>query len=653
MKTWMLILFGVLLLPSLLLGQEEGGYTKVKSATKSLQIAQQLINAGKYKKAKRQLKYTIKRKENFAVAFRELGHVCLQLRDYQEAIEAFEQSFDLDPKISRAAFFECAEAMLKMNQASKALFYYNRFVEMKEQSYVNAKRESGLEQAYESYIDQRFVNCRTVINMGEDSIEDSFLTNLGGGINSKDDDYMPTLTPDRELMIFTRKRGNENEDILRSRFKGGKWKKVDDYIDDINTKTNEGMTRFATHGETFYFAGCHREDTEGGCDIYEARFRADETVEVTRLEGNLNSHYWDSQPTISCDGKRMFFSSSRPEGNGGADIWISYLLENGNWSLPQNAGPSINTLGDEEAPFIAPDGKTLYFTSTGHDVNMGDGDLFISVFENGSWSPAQNLGTPYNSTSKELGIWLSSDGKTAFLSSDRPGGHGGLDMYQVDLPEDIQPAPVVHISGKVIDPVLEKPVSTAVHVSQGAQKQTIKTDDEGWFFVCLQGKKAASFRVTHPAYKEYIEAVYLNPQDNTQAHEVIISLQGKNRPAPTLAANKWTAKGQPTIEVKQFFFEINSSDLDPTNQQRLDKLASRLQKELDWNIEVVGYADSQGDKAYNLRLSEQRASNIVAYLKNRGIPGARLVQQTGKGAVEANGDNNKRLHRRVDVILKR
>ena len=610
-----------------------------------MQIAQELVNSGKLEKARKQLRYTIKLKKDFAVAYRVLGMVNLELGRYTESIEAFENSFDLDEKLSRAAFFECGEAYFKTGDHEMATYYYDKYQELKDKSYANKQKEAGLETDYELILAERVENCKYLAEM-DTSNSKLIVKNLGSNINSKFDDYLPTITNDGTQLIFTRTAKNKNQNIYRSEFKKGKWNKSRAFGSELNSSKNEGMAKFEAHGKAFYFAGCMREDTEGGCDIYEAQLLEGEVSEINKVEGYLNSTSWDSQPSITCDGMTMYFSSNRQGGFGGADIWVSFLRDDNQWSAPENLGPEINTIGDEEAPYISNDGLTLYFSSNGHP-GQGDGDLFLSRSIGRGWSSPVNLGYPINSPAKELGVYVQADSKTAYFSSARKGSTGGLDIFEVKLPKELQPAPIVQLEGLVVDKVSGEPIETAIKITRKNESWRVNSDLDGWFFLCLPGNQGYSFQIDETGYEYLIDAQCLASRDHTDPIKVKLELQPNNVPQAELVAKNVQ------IDEKriQFFFDFNSFELTDKSLIDLKALASFLQKENKWKVEVVGYADAKGDSKYNLDLSKKRAKEIVEYLEYSGVNIDQIVRNEGKGALDSSITDESQS-RRVDVILR-
>ena len=628
--------------------QGDKNFHDTSNAKESLRIAERLMNKGKLKAAAKQFKHTVKIKDDFAVAHRLLGKVYLEMGEYQKAITAYERSFEIDDQLSRAALFECGEAYFKLSDAELAMYFFNRYEKMKDLKYTNVKKESGLEVTYDLMLEERKGNCEYVLNLDKSMIMDEPFK-LGESINSKYDEYLPSITSDGQKLIFTRKRKNENEDIYFSKKKEGQWKKGKAYGNSLNTDENEGMARFEMHGKAFYFSGCMRSDTEGGCDVYKATLQENDIVEITRLEGHLNSHEWDSQPSVSCDGTKMFFASTRKDGQGGGDIYLSSLLPNGEWGIATNLGKVINTKGDEEAPFIANDGKTLYFTSTGH-AGQGDGDLFVSRFQNGQWTTPINLGYPINSTGKEIGMYVQGNGKTAYFSSDRIGGTGGLDIYTFELPEELRPIPMVHLEGFVTNQDTGIPVATKISISNSDENFTAYSDETGWFFLCVPGDKGYSFQINEEGYEYFIDAQFLDSQDNTSSSRTTMELVPKND-ARTVAVRK----GAPIREKRvQFFFEFDSDELTIKAQNELKELSKLLNREKDWKVEVVGYADKTGSAAYNKKLSERRAKAIVTFLERYEVSINKVIKTEGLGAIAGSPyDNTGSQSRRVDVVLRK
>ncbi len=649
------VCFFVLLLCLPCFGQVESDYFKTNNAKESLRVAQNFVNKGMFTKAEKQLRHTIKLKGNFAVAHRELGRVYLELDKFDEAAKSLEKSFDLDPNISRAAYFECGEAYFQLRNIHKALHYFEYYKSLKGGKYTNAKRETGLEAEYDELLSIRKKNCIFISDMGKIKEPEQMPVNLGSSINSDSDEYLPTITTGGGRLIFTRNKGGINENIMTSSFDGQRWSGARAFDKNVNTHGNEGMAKFATNGREFYFAGCNRPDSEGGCDLYKAYVDMFGQVEqVSHLHG-INSGSWDSQPCITCQGEAVYFSSTREGGYGGSDIYVSFLKEDGSWAPARNLGPNINTPQNEEAPFIATDGKTLYFTSDGWP-GQGDGDIFKSTRDlTGNWSEAENLGYPINTPSKELGFYIKADGKSVLFASARMEGFGGLDVYEYSLNKEQLPEPMVHVEGMIVDDYLGIPVETEFTVSRKGEEYTFRTDERGRFFTCLKGDQAFTFIIEEEGYLPFMKAVFLPSSDNSETTPVMIRLEPANKAHPSTleAPPKPSVISAPKELEKRvnFFFAVNSFELDDNSKAKLDDLIGTLSRNDQWSVEVVGFADNSGDAQYNKILSEKRAKSVSDYLKEAGVD-IHNVNSEGRGAVTAASDREMKYNRRVEVVLR-
>ena len=176
--------------------------------------------------------------------------------------------------------------------------------------------------------------------------------NLGSGVNSPDDEYLPTLTADGQTLIFTRyNRPAMAEDFCQSRKRDGQWGKAVRMAEPLNSEENEGAGCISQDGRILYFTACGRKDGMGRCDLYISYRKEGGWSQPQNLGPAVNTGGWESQPCLSIDGQTLYFVSDRKDGLGGMDIWRSTLVE-GQWSKPVNMGPGINTKGDEKSPLL-------------------------------------------------------------------------------------------------------------------------------------------------------------------------------------------------------------------------------------------------------------------------------------------------------------
>ncbi|MEY3687836.1 MAG: hypothetical protein RIR84_677, partial [Bacteroidota bacterium] len=268
------------------------------------------------------------------------------------------------------------------------------------------------------------------------------IQNLGASINTKASEYFPAISSADTLMILTRRINNgNNEDFFSSAWQNNQWQSALPLQGKINTAYNEGGQKISSDGKTMVFTGCNYPDGLGSCDLYYAHYMGNQWSERRNFEDPVNSPYWESAPCFSADMKSIYFSSNRPGGFGGMDLYVSRYLGNQRWSEPKNLGPSINTSGDEMFPFLHFDNATFYFTSNGWK-SIGGSDIFVSRLVGDQFSVPVNLGYPVNTIDNESGLVVNASGKIAYFSSDRYGGFGQMDIYQFKLPDEVQAFPV-------------------------------------------------------------------------------------------------------------------------------------------------------------------------------------------------------------------
>ena len=293
------------------------------------------------------------------------------------------------------------------------------------------------------------------------------ITNLGGIVNSPEDDFAPSITANGSMLFFTSGRpdpdGRTQRDFWMSRLDGGFWTTPTNVGPPINTAMNEGTPSISSDGQTLYFAACDRAAGFGRCDLFTARRDGKSWTDVRPLPAPVNSGSWDAQPSISSDGTTLFFASDRGGGQGGVDIWMAKRTAEGAWSSPVNLGPDVNTSSDDVSPFIAADGRTLYFSSAGHG-GLGGTDMFAARLVEGHWGQVRNLGSPLNSPNDDEFFTAAAEGSVITFASRREGGFGGLDLYRAE-PNPVPPDAVVVVSGTVRDARTKAPVAASLRVS--------------------------------------------------------------------------------------------------------------------------------------------------------------------------------------------
>lgn len=451
------------------------------------------------------------------------------------------------------------------------------------------------------------------------------LVNMGSGINSEWDEYLAAITADDEQIVFTVKRPRDKnticafclneEDLYCSRKSVGEWLPREELGSPVKTGYNEGAQCISPDGKYLLYTMCDADFGMGSCDLYWAKRIGDRWSRPRNFGAPVNTSAWESQPTMAADGMTIYFASSRPGGFGGMDIWKTTMTAEGEFSVPENLGSVINTPGDDAAPFIHSDGRTLYFASNGL-VGMGGYDLYYSTLQSdGTWSEPVNMGYPINTPADEINIFINAHGTVAYIASDKDGGYGGLDLYSFELDDQLRPNPVTYIKGRIRDAFSGEPLAARIEMIDLNTKQllTSTTSDPqtGSYLACVHTGGNILLNVSHPDYPFYSENFQIQ-RTYTELSPYLkdISLQ------PTDVGT--------VVTLKNVFFDFDKAELKPESFMELDKLVAYLQQN-QIRIEIGGHTDDQGSEEYNDRLSENRAKAVYDYLVHKGIPADRLT----------------------------
>ena len=606
-----------------------------------------------YRKAIKLFERAIKVNPDLLAAHRALG-ICYELVfELDKSLEHSTLVMETDERFSRALYYDLGNVHYKLGNFEKALIRFQQFEKLQKQPVdafgTQGARELESEQKYLQLLPDNIRSCMISI----DSIkykEIKKIENLGQPINSKGNEYFPFLTNDQEILFYTKQKFNESdENLYFSHSKDGGWRSSD-MVNSFNTWGNEGMSTLVRDGKKMFFTACNREEVLGPCDIWEAQIDGTEILSTGPLEGFSNSELWESQACVSCDGSMIFFASNRPGGFGGTDIWRTVRLPDGSWSDPVNMGPSINTVADEEAPFITNDGKMLYFSSTGHE-SRGEQDIFMSrLGPKGDWSMASNLGPPINTPFRELGFFLSADGKTGYFASDRVGGMGGMDIYRFELPSELFSDPITFVEGWVKDSVISLPVESTVKIHG---RTVFPTDENGRFFMCVKAGDTLDIRINHKDYKPYTRKFEIPEWGNRTYFNLDILLDPKFSFIKDIEKEQKDSLGTPpdmrTTESYEHtvYFGVNQHDVSPDESLKLDDFITLIKDKDIQRVEIIGFTDNTGADVYNLRLSERRAKKVALYL----LVGSIVVDQIymeGKGRLDG-GEEEKDKNRKVEI----
>jgi Tol biopolymer transport system component len=612
-----------------------------------------LLLKHQYKKALKAFKKVSKEMPEMAAAYRAQGICHELLKDFKSASSAYEKAISLDSFLSRPMYFETGLAYYKQGNIDQALHYFLLFENLLTRDKGLFDTQEGLEKKNEERYAEQLSNYLAACYQGKalenfESMRNAI--NLGPSINSPGDEYFPYLIQDHTLYYTSRKKIKGDENLFVADLENGSFKKGDPVNGSFNTSENEGMATWVRNNKKLFFTACNRVDSLKGCDLWEGTFLEGRPSELKPLKGFLNSDNWESQATISCDGRTIFFASNQPGGFGGTDIWKSQLDGTGNWSQPINLGPNINTKGDEEAPFITNDGNTLYFSSTGH-VGYGEQDIFFSKKINGNrWGPAVNLGNKVNTPYRELGFFLTYDGQTGYFASDKPAGNGGMDIYKFSLDSALYSPPTTLVQGVLVNAITELPMQGTLDITGYG---TIHTEADGTFFLCIPADSEIIVDFSAPGFKTYTASFEIPYWDNRNFFPVEIRIipldQIRKNDQPVLED---TPKEK--IKIIQSFnhtilFGFDDALVEALEKKRLIDFLNSFPEDITIEqVDVFGYADDFGTTDYNLQLSEMRAKNVARILLDYQIKTNNVFI---KGRGDLRGAGPRSAFRKVEVKI--
>jgi outer membrane protein OmpA-like peptidoglycan-associated protein/tetratricopeptide (TPR) repeat protein len=497
------------------------------------------------------------------------------------------------------------------------------------------------------------------------------------GASSEKDEYLPMISPDNELLFYTRKYQKQSKGDVKPRM-------VEEFTvsnrPDINARFSDGdalpspfnkgianyggATISVNNKEMFVTVKNPSKENPDNYDIYRTKYRrvTDELTgkqlyvwEDLELMGpEINTpDGWESQPSLSADGNTLYFATVRPgcvpmkDGSPSTDIFYSERKSDGSWSQAKSLGEAINTSGNEKAPFMHTDSKTLYFASDGHR-GAGGYDIFYTKMQpDGTWARPRNIGHPINTEEDEHGIVVSTDGVEAYFASNRlKGGKGGFDVFSFTLPENVRPERVMIVKGEVKTDEGEPAKNAVVEIKYNESKETQRfevDEDDGKYAAVVNMEKnedvVLSIKGEDIAFNTRVVA-----RKDEERKPVITKL---NMEAPIAAVNK------PFI-INDLYYQTNSSLIDNKSRQILDEFAAYLKENPSIHIEIRGHTDNVGKDQDNMALSLDRAFEVKGYLERNGIEGKRIVAKGfGKTKPLASNDTEagRAQNRRTEFVI--
>ena len=479
--------------------------------------------------------------------------------------------------------------------------------------------------------------------------------NLGNAINSKFNEICPVVSPDGQKLYFTRWKhpdnlgANKNQDIWVSNWQPDRtWSKATLYPAPINNDENNAVCGITPNGKTLLLNNVYGKDgtMEKGVS-FSFLLRTGEWSFPKALKIlNFKNKSEFSEYTLAPNGKVLVMTTETKDTYGGKDIYVSFLNADDSWSEPKNVGPVVNTGEAESTPFIAPDGVTMYFSSSGH-VGYGNNDIFLSrrlddTWQN--WSVPENLGPIVNTPQWDGYFSVSAKGDYAYFSSTE-NSIGAEDIYRIKIPEKARPLTLIQLTGQVINQKTKEPMAARLLIkSKFNPSDTLSIDYDpyvGDYSFMWPAKKAFTVQIKKAGYFSKVEHFDFTSEKN-------FLLVNRNFFLQTVEKNKAYA-------LANISFDQGKADLKPGFEAELEKVIAILSDNSQYTLLLEGHTDNQGDWNDNLKLSLERVENVKAYLVSKGVD-ANRIETKGWGGSRPLANNfveeTRKNNRRVEFTIK-
>ena len=590
-------------------------------------------------KAFKKMSKSIAKNPDGPEAYSEMGRWYFEEHEFNKAVETFKSASLKCPNGAWRFAKPLAKSYIYAGRPDNALQLINNYSTLKDSAEWNKLRRHA------NFV--KYAMAR--IQVGPP-------LNLGSRVNSKDPELFPSMAADTQELYFTRRVNNMDDDLFKADVDTcGGWLAAENMGDPMNSPDQENSLFISADGHYLFFTRCEnrRDDSwgEGGCDLFMAyRVAPDSEWTIAQPFGStINSAGYEGMPTLSPDNRELFFVSDRDGGFGGYDIWVS-KFEDGLWQMPVNAGPNVNTAGNETAPYINADNKSLYFSSDGWP-GMGGSDLYMSRrMDDSTWGPSENLGYPINTAFDEKSSCIKLDGSKLYFASDRQGPAGNYDIYESDLPGNLKPGGINYLKGYVYDSISRERLNYAtLHISDAKSGKLLykfhSNRGDGSYLIPLEKGKTYALhteRMEHTAVDDTFE-FKSDSKDLTLVHNVCMLPSGYLAPiSDTLLAT--------------LHFDVNIVELGKSDK---DIVRDAITPWLDQKAVVVmvnAYTDNTGTPMINETLSFKRANIAAKQVIALGIPELNVIAKGwGEAKMIAPNDTEEgqRKNRRVEIILRR
>lgn len=633
-----LILFILFAIPCCVQSQSQLS-TKSKKAIELYTLADNFRVRGQFEEALNLLDQALAKDKNFVEAYYRRGLTFFSMKRYPNAMSDYEKGLSLtnDLRKQKVFWYDLGELYLLSGQYENAMKVLSAFVNNETQNKAKIGRATMLFKSAEFAL--------------QNQSEKSFTRRpLSDTLNRFVMQYFPVLTADETQMIFTRRKGdgpNDDEDLVISKKdEQGRWMAPESISKNINTPLNEGTCAISADGRRLIFTSCSGRDGIGSCDLYESVRVGDVWTSPKNLGRNVNSHEWESQPSLSADGRTLYFVSDRDSGIGRRDIWVSTLNEQGVWTKAVNAGRTINSPFDEISPFIHANNQSLYFASNGLP-GFGGYDIFYTEKDSAGWGKPRNIGAIINDNEDQFSFFITANGEKGYYSHEEtlPSGASRSKIYEVVIPEEDQVKfRSNYVKGIIRDKVTRDPLSARIEL--------INIDENEMVSLVESDSITGEYLMVLTQGAEY--ALYINKRGYLfKGYNFNYSAVNNFEPVIVNIDLERATEGS-TAVLNNIFFDVDKYELKSKSIPELEKIMRFMQENPTIRVEISGHTDNSGQPAYNKQLSEKRALAVFQYLTEKGIPGNRL-SHVGYGPARPLADNTtdegRQQNRRIEFRI--
>lgn len=644
------VLFLLLFAASTLWAQPEKG--SKKEQRNALKVAKEHLRYEEYNQAIPAVRDLLEQEPNSAYYNFWMGKCLYITYKKNQALPYFEKVQRINPDVDR-----------EFNYYFGLCLHYNLQYKRAIDAYTKDLARHEVESEDYRWVANRISQCLYAqkLTKKKDS-EQVKIVNMGDQINTEFSEHSPVISANDSILLFTARRPEclganpeaffYDEDIYISHRKGNEWTKAENIGKPVNAKGHDATISLSAEGQKLYL---YRHKKAGGLFVTDFDTLGNKWNEPRAIKKPLNSKYYEASICQSADSSTLFFTSDRPGGYGGRDIYMVSRTDKDKWSEPQNLGPTINTPFDEDAPYFHPDGKTLYYSSNGPN-SMGGFDIFVTEmdsFADSGWLDPLNMGTPVNTPDDDIYFVLAANGKNGYYSSGKEGGFGEKDIYHIKFPYYPYPRRfnVVELAGLIQDVQTLDTLNALVTLVDNATNEVLDSVytglDSASFYFILEPERAYSLKVNADGYEETSSELITPSLTDTDIFLKKNFLLGKPMPEPEIEI---TAPVFP--EIQHIYYDFDQDDLRDGSPQELDMVAQVLEQNADIHVNILSHTDWYGSYSYNVDLSKRRASSAFDYLVNvRGISPDRI--ETGhfseaKPLMSNDDDEGRQYNRRSE-----